>query len=66
MPATIARLTAPSLRAAAGITLGGQSFAPATTTGELTGTPVLTSPPQTRQGAYVVRLPAGSAAILTH
>ena len=58
------RLQAPSLRARAGVTLAGQSFGPATTTGVPTGARV-TFPVPPSQGAYTFAVPAGSAAMLT-
>jgi hypothetical protein len=63
-PAALERLSAPSLEATSGVTLGGQSFGDSTTTGTLPG------PPHTETvvpvaGAYSVELPAGSAAMLT-
>jgi hypothetical protein len=63
-PATLEQLTAPSLDATSGATLGGQSFGTATTTGVLAGTPATTAVTPV-QGGYTVSLPAGSAALLT-
>ena len=58
------RLLAPSVTARAGITLGGQTFGPETTTGLLAGTPA--APTLTpRHGVYSVTMPPASAAILT-
>jgi hypothetical protein len=62
--ASLERLLAPRLGATAGVTLGGQSFGAATTTGQLAGTPQLATV-RPRRGAYTVSLPAGSAALLT-
>jgi hypothetical protein len=62
--AKLERLLAPRLGATAGVTLGGQSFGAATTTGRLAGTPQLTTV-SPRGGAYRVSLPAGSAALVT-
>jgi Glycosyl hydrolase family 79 C-terminal beta domain len=62
--ATLERLEAPSARATNGITLAGQSFAAHTTTGRLAGAVQATSL-QPSGGAYLVRLPAASAALLT-
>jgi hypothetical protein len=62
--ASLERLLAPHLGATAGVTLGGQSFAAATTTGQLAGTPQLTTV-SPRGGAYTMSLAAGSAALLT-
>jgi hypothetical protein len=61
---TVQQLLAPSLTATTGITLDGQSFAPATTTGTLTGTPQTTTLPPI-SGRYQITLPAASATILT-
>ena len=63
-PAAIERLQAPSVRASAGVTLGGQSFGAQTATGVLPGPahPATLSPVK---GRYVVSLPAASAALLT-
>jgi hypothetical protein len=63
--ASVAILTAPSLGSPHGIRLGGQFFARNTTTGALTGDRVVAHPKELRSGVYVVRVPAGSAAILT-
>jgi hypothetical protein len=62
---TLERLTAPSLTATGHVSLGGQSFAANTSTGQLTGTPSTTTVPRGKDGGYSVPLPAGSAAILT-
>jgi hypothetical protein len=62
--ATLTRLSAASLHAKHGITVGGQSFGRTTTTGTLTGRSGTTLLAPTR-GRYVVTLPAGSAALLT-
>ena len=63
-PAELERLEAPSAYARTGVTLAGQSFGDRTTTGLLTGraraTLILPS-----AGAYLVRLPAASGALLT-
>jgi hypothetical protein len=61
---TLERLLAPSLRARGGVTLGGRTFGPRTTTGQFAG------PPQTqavvaRGRSYAVSLPPASAALLT-
>ena len=63
-PAGLELLDAPSVHATTGVTLGGQSFGPETTTGLLAG------PPPTAEvtpvaGDYVISVPAGSAAMLT-
>ncbi len=62
-PATVQRLTAPSLAASTGVTIGGQSFGSETTTGELTGTPQRPIV-RARDGAYHLIVPAHSAALL--
>ena len=46
------------------VTLGGQSFGGATTTGQLAG-PTRTTSITPRNGAYVTSLPPASAALLT-
>jgi hypothetical protein len=63
-PAALGRLQARSVRATGRVTLGGQSFGTETRTGLLAGKArnyVVALHPK----KYVVRLPAGSAAILT-
>jgi hypothetical protein len=62
--ATLSSLSAPSLSATGGVTLGGQTFASDTTTGRLAGTPDTPTLPAT-QGHFVVTVPAASAAIVT-
>ncbi|HTX45652.1 MAG TPA: glycosyl hydrolase family 79 C-terminal domain-containing protein [Solirubrobacteraceae bacterium] len=62
---TLERLTAPSLAATGHVSLGGQSFAANTSTGQLTGTPSTTTVSRGKDGGYSVPLPAASAAILT-
>jgi hypothetical protein len=62
--ATLTRLRAPGVQATSGVTLGGQSFGSATTTGELGGRAQEVSLKR-RGGAYSVRLPAGTATLLT-
>jgi Glycosyl hydrolase family 79 C-terminal beta domain len=62
--ATLERLRAPRLTSTTGVTLGGRSFGPSTTTGRLAGHSTgakLTA----RNGQYVFTLPADSAALLT-
>jgi hypothetical protein len=63
-PAALSRLSAPSLAATSNVTIGGQSFGPKTGTGLLQGQsqPIAVVPVA---GRYVVRLPPGSAAMLT-
>jgi hypothetical protein len=56
-------LTAPGVRARAGVALGGQSFAAPTFTGLLAGRPRFSSVAPV-DGRYVVELPADSAALL--
>jgi hypothetical protein len=62
-PATVARLTARSAYATSGLTLGGQTFGAATTSGVLPPPASQTVTP--RAGTYRVTLPAASAALLT-
>jgi hypothetical protein len=63
-PAALERLRAPSAYATGRVTLGGQSFGSETGTGMLGGAP---RTPLLRpvRGAYRVRVPAASAAMLT-
>jgi Glycosyl hydrolase family 79 C-terminal beta domain len=61
--AALSRLTAPSVRARAGVSLGGQSFGSRTFTGRLPGRPRDIALKPVR-GRYVVTLPAASAAML--
>ena len=63
-PGSLETLSAPSITATDGVTLGGQSFGDETTTGTLPGPPQ-TTPLVPVGGTYTVPLPAGSAAILT-
>jgi hypothetical protein len=61
--ATLERLQAPSVHSHAGVTLGGRTFGPVTTTGQLAPPiPVAVTP---ASGVYRVSLPATSAAMLT-
>jgi Glycosyl hydrolase family 79 C-terminal beta domain len=62
--ATVERLRAPGVDAHDGVTLGGQSYGASTTTGRLAGAPERPTV-ATRRGAYVVTVPAASAALLT-
>jgi hypothetical protein len=62
--ATLERLTAPAVTSKSGVTLGGQTFGPETSTGMLAGTPQTTSVAPVG-GAYHITLPAASAALLT-
>jgi hypothetical protein len=62
--ASVEQLRAPSLSATSGVTLGGQTFGAATSTGLLGGNPAnLTISPAA--GAYTVVVPAASATMLT-
>jgi hypothetical protein len=63
-PARLELLTAPSVRATMGVTLGGQSFGSSTETGVLQGTPQ-TALLRPSRGAFTVRLPHAGAALLT-
>jgi Glycosyl hydrolase family 79 C-terminal beta domain len=62
--ATLERMQAPSVESDSQVTLGGQTYGPETTTGQLAPaiTQLLT---RNRQGNYTVRVPAGSAALVT-
>jgi Glycosyl hydrolase family 79 C-terminal beta domain len=62
--ATLARLQAPGARSTSGVTLAGQSFGDQTSTGRFTGPRDTVALHQVAE-AYAVRLPAGSAAMLT-
>ncbi len=62
--ASLESLTATSVSATSGVSLGGQSFGDETTTGALPGPPA-TSTVVPVAGAYTVSLPPGSAAMLT-
>ena len=64
-PATVKLLTAPGLAAKTGVTLGGRAFAPNSSTGRLTGDADTVRATRSPGGGYLVRVPAGSAAILT-
>jgi hypothetical protein len=63
-PATLERLRASGITARTGVTLGGQTYGTATTTGRLAGRSAIAAVTNTA-GAYVVRLPQASAAMLT-
>jgi hypothetical protein len=63
-PARLERLSAPSLDATTGISLGGLSVPDGTTDGRLTGTAVHTTVVP-RRHAYRFAMPAASAALLT-
>jgi hypothetical protein len=62
--ATAIQLLAPHADATAGVTIGGLSFGTSTATGSLVGTPTSFTVPEVR-GAFVVRVPAASATLLT-
>ena len=63
-PAAVEQLRAPSMSATSGVTLGGQTMDPQTSTGALAGrAKLVTLAP--RAGTYRVRLPAASATMLT-
>jgi hypothetical protein len=62
--AALETLQAPSVSATSGVTIGGQTFGPESTTGTLPGPPA-TTPIDPASGTYTVSLPAGSAALLT-
>ena len=62
--ATLERLSAPSVTATTGVTIGGQSFGAETDTGVLAGTPQTTEVTPAA-GEYSVELPPASAAMLT-
>jgi hypothetical protein len=63
-PATLEYLQAPAASSTGDVTLGGQSFAPVTSTGALMG-PLVTSTVTPSGGHYTVTVPTASAAILT-
>lgn len=62
--AHVERLQAPSATATAGVTLGGQTFGPTTTTGTLSG-PAVATPVVPSAGAYAVTVAPQSAALMT-
>jgi hypothetical protein len=62
--ATLERLTAPTLASRTGVTIAGQTYGAATTTGELAGS-LNTTTLQPVQHRYVIELPPGSAALLS-
>jgi hypothetical protein len=63
-PARLERLRAKGISATTGVTLGGQTFGTETNTGTLAGRSTIASVPKSN-GAYVVRVPRASAAMLT-
>jgi hypothetical protein len=62
--ATLTSLTAPSLSATNGVQIGGEAFAPETTTGLLGGLPAAPSV-TAANGRFAVPVPAASAVIVT-
>ncbi len=62
--ASLETLNAPGITATSGVTLGGQTFGAATSTGTLAA-PLLTTPLAPAGGAYTIALPPASAAMLT-
>jgi hypothetical protein len=62
-PATVQRLEAPSVSAKRGVTLGGAGFGSQTTSGRLPS--ARTDPVRADHRAYVLTLPAASAALIT-
>jgi hypothetical protein len=62
--ATLEYLRAPGVTAKTGVTIGGQSFGTATTTGLLSGHSSAVAV-TAAHGAYVVTMPPASAAMLT-
>jgi hypothetical protein len=63
-PAALELLRGKGISATTGVTLGGQTFGTATKTGALSGRSTVTNVTATN-GAYVVRVPEASAAMLT-
>jgi hypothetical protein len=63
-PGTIESLTAPSISATGGVSLGGQTFGPDTSTGTLPG-PAVTATATPAAGVYTIPAPAASAEMLT-
>ena len=61
---TLELLTAPSIRARSGVTLGAQSYGKSTTTGLLAG-PQRTRTVAPAHDGYMLRVPPASAALLT-
>jgi hypothetical protein len=62
--ASLETLTAPSASSTSGVTLGGQTFDPFTTTGTLPG-PLQTTTVTPSAGTYTLDVPAASAELLT-
>jgi hypothetical protein len=63
--AQLENLRAASVRATGHVTLGGQSFGSATSTGQLAGRAADRTLKPSKSGVYTVSLPAGSATMLT-
>jgi hypothetical protein len=63
-PGSLETLSAPNFESTTGVQIGGQTFAPNTPTGQLTGTPQLQSVTPLF-GQYNITVPAASAAMLT-
>ena len=63
-PVTVESLTAPALDATTGVKLGGQTFAPDTTTGRL-GAMHTTRLGASAQGGYSATVPGDSAVLIT-
>ena len=63
--ASLETLTAPAVNATTGVQLGGETFAPGTPTGQLSGTQQLQTITPVL-GEYSVTMPPASAALLTH
>ncbi|MGZ4311748.1 MAG: glycosyl hydrolase family 79 C-terminal domain-containing protein [Solirubrobacteraceae bacterium] len=62
--ATVERLLAPSLRARSGVTIGGQNLSTTSRAALASGQPHVARVPR-RGNAYLVRIPGGSAALMT-
>jgi hypothetical protein len=62
--ATLERLTASSVNARSGVTLGGRTYGRETSTGQLSPAISRALTPNAR-GAYTIKVPAGSAALVT-
>ena len=62
-PANLTWLQAPSISSTSGVTLGGQSFGNATTTGTLG--PEQTQPISPVLGTYTIQMPPGTAVLMT-
>lgn len=62
--AMLQRMLAPSLHSSSGVTLGGRTYGPNTTTGQLAPAITQALTPDAH-GNYAIRIPAGSAALVT-